>query len=93
MAAAPNAVLTFESRRFWLTGSIVKCLEGPYAEGQRVGLVDGHNWNAHVRPMLPTFRYFNDYKLLEGNSTAGFAAAPIRSRTRTFAGYSFSARA
>ncbi|WP_342721712.1 AAA family ATPase [Acidovorax sp. FHTAMBA] len=30
------------------------------------GLVDGHIWNAYVRPALPKFLYFDDYKLLEG---------------------------
>lgn len=30
------------------------------------GLVDGHIWNAYIRPALPKFLYFDDYKLLEG---------------------------
>jgi len=30
------------------------------------GLVDGHVWNAYLRPALPKFLYFDDYKLLEG---------------------------
>lgn len=30
------------------------------------GLIDGHIWQTYLRPALPKFLYFDDYKLLEG---------------------------